>query len=178
MKRVCAFCGSRPGAKPDYIEAASDFGRCLVGAGHGLVYGGGRQGMMGAVADAVLNAGGEVIGVVPLDLFGEEHLHTRLTDLREVVSMAQRKAVMTELSDAFVTLPGGLGTLDELFEMWAYGQIGLQTHPIGLLNTIGYYDQLISFLDQTVENGYVESTNREMLIVDADPSQLVERLLG
>ena len=177
MKRLCAFCGSRVGTEPDYVDAARVFGRCLAERGHGLVYGGGRKGMMGAVADAVLQSGGEAIGVVPAGLFGEEHVHPGLTQLREVSSMAERKAVMTELCDGFVTLPGGLGTLDELFEMWAYAQIGLQAHPLGLLNTAGYYDHLIAFLDHTVAHGYVDTVNREMLMVDDNPEQLVRRLL-
>ena len=132
---------------------------------------------MGAVAETVLEAGGEVIGVVPAGLFGDQHVHPGLSELREVSTMAERKAVMTELCNGFVTLPGGLGTLDELFEMWAYGQLGLQPHPIGLLNTMGYYDQLISFLDKTVTQGYVDSKNRDMLVVDDDPQTLVGRLL-
>ena len=178
MKRLCAFCGSRPGTDQAYIDAARALGRCLASAGHGLVYGGGRQGMMGAVADAVLEAGGEAIGVVPADLFGSEHVHTDLSELRQVASMAERKAVMTELCDGFVTLPGGLGTLDELFEMWAYGQLGLQPHPIGLLNTAGYYNHLIAFLDHTVAQGYVDSVYRDMLVVEDEPRQLVGRVLG
>ena len=133
---------------------------------------------MGAVAEAVLEAGGEAIGVVPAGLFGSQHVHPGLTDLREVSDMAERKALMTKLCDGFVTLPGGLGTLDELFEMWAYGQLGLQPHPIGLLNTAGYYDQLIGFLDQTVTAGYVDSAYRDMLMVDDEPQRLVGRLLG
>ena len=178
VKRLCAFCGSSPGTDPVYVEAARALGRCLAHAGHGLVYGGGRRGMMGAIADAVLEAGGEAIGVVPADLFGSEHVHPGLSELRQVVSMAERKAVMTELCNGFVTLPGGLGTLDELFEMWAYRQLGLQPHPLGLLNTAGYYDQLIAFLDHTVAQGYVDSVYRNMLVVENDPTQLVGRLLG
>ena len=177
MRRLCAFCGSRVGAEPDFVAAAQSLGRSLVINGCALVYGGGCGGMMGAVADAVLEAGGEVIGVVPAGLFGDEHVHTGLSELKEVGSMAERKALMTELSDGFVTLPGGLGTLDELFEMWAYAQIGLQAHPLGLLNTLGYYDHLLAFLDSTVANGYVDDRYRHLLIVDNHPDRLVQRLL-
>ena len=134
--------------------------------------------MMGAVAEAMLNAGGEAIGIVPAGLFGSQHVHPGLTELREVSNMAERKSLMTELCDGFVALPGGLGTLDELFEMWAYRQLDLQPHPIGLLNTAGYYDQLIGFLDQTVTAGYVDSAYRDMLVVGDEPQSLVGRLLG
>jgi hypothetical protein len=149
----------------------------MVAAGCGLVYGGGCAGMMGAVADAVLASGGEAIGVVPEGLFADEHIHSGLSELVWVRDMAQRKAKMTELSDGFVVLPGGLGTLDELFEMWVSAQLKIEDLPVGLLNTDGYYTTLLTFLDECVDKGFVQSGACDMLVCESTPRELVERLL-
>jgi len=178
VKHLCVFCGSNPGRGDDYVSAARELGEAMVALDCGLVYGGGNVGMMGTVADAVLAGGGEAIGVVPKDLFADENIHRGLTDLVWVADMAQRKARMTELSNGFVVLPGGLGTLDELFEMWVNAQLKIEDLPVGLLNTDGYYTLLLEFLDECVVNGFVQRDARDMLVCDSVPSKLVERLLG
>lgn len=155
---------------------ASDFGALLAARGLRLVYGGSRVGLMGAVADAVLAGGGEVIGVIPRLLLEREVGHTGLTQLRIVQSMSERKQLMSDLSDAFVTLPGGIGTMDELFEAWTWSQLGLQSKPSSLLNANGYYDSLIAFLDQTVSSGFLRASQRDTLIVDSSMERLLDRL--
>ena len=155
---------------------ASEFGALLAARDLRLVYGGGRVGLMGAVADAVLAGGGQVIGVIPKLLVDREVGHTGLTQLRVVQSMSERKQLMGDLSDAFVTLPGGIGTMDELFEAWTWSQLGLQSKPSGLLNTAGYYDSLIAFLDQMVGCGFLRADQREILIVDSSMERLLDRL--
>lgn len=177
MKRLCVFCGSSPGIDPAYVQGAGALGRALVSHGCGLVYGGGSRGMMGTVADAVLEAGGEAIGVVPDGLFKAESVHTGLSELKYTTTMAERKALMTDLSDGFIVLPGGVGTLDELFEVWVWNQLGIENLPCGLLNTAGYYDGLLGFLDHTVESAFVRREHRSLLMVDSKPDQLVSRLL-
>lgn len=175
-ERVCVFCGSRPGASPAYAEAARAMGETLAEAGLGLVYGGGRVGLMGVVAEAVLHNGGEVIGVIPQALARKEVAFTELEDLRVVASMHERKALMAELSDAFVALPGGLGTLEELFEVWTWGQLGIHAKPFGLLSPEGFYDPLVAWLDHLVEEGFVRPRHRAMLRVEQDPARLLAAL--
>ena len=176
LRRVCVFCGSQHGARPQYAEAARATAAALVEAGIDLVYGGGRVGLMGVVADAVLEGGGEVIGVIPEHMSGREIAHFGLTDLRIVGSMHERKALMYELSDGFVALPGGLGTLEELFEITTWSQLGLHAKPTGLLDVDGFYSPLVGFLDQLVTEGFVTERHRRLLRVAPDPGTLLERL--
>jgi uncharacterized protein (TIGR00730 family) len=176
MDRVCVFCGSSAGASPVYLEAARAAGRTLARRGIGLVYGGGSVGLMGAIADAALAAGGEVIGVIPRALKRRELAHARLTTLHVVGSMHERKAKMAELAHAFVALPGGMGTLEELTEILTWGQLGLHTRPCGLLDVAGYYDPLIAFFDRAVSEGFLRPEHRRRLLVADDPEALLDRL--
>jgi uncharacterized protein (TIGR00730 family) len=176
LKRLCVFCGSKHGVRPAYREAARAMGEALVAAGIDLVYGGGRVGLMGVVADAVLDAGGEVIGVIPEAMSDKEIAHYGLTDLHIVETMHERKALMYNLSDGFVALPGGLGTLEELFEITTWSQLGLHAKPTGLLDVAGYYSPLVAFLDQLVSEGFVSRRHRGLLRVAADPVELLGRL--
>jgi uncharacterized protein (TIGR00730 family) len=176
LKRVCVFCGSKHGVRPAYREAARALGETLVAAGIGLVYGGGKVGLMGTLADAVLDAGGEVIGVIPEAMSDREIAHYGLTDLHIVQTMHERKALMYNLSDGFAALPGGLGTLEELFEITTWSQLGLHAKPTGLLDVAGYYGPLVAFLDQLVSEGFVSRRHRDLLRVAADPAELLERL--
>jgi uncharacterized protein (TIGR00730 family) len=175
--RICVFCGSNIGSGSAYAEAAGKLGTTLAQRSCGLVFGGGRVGLMGKVADAALAAGGEVIGVIPQALVAKELAHRGVTDLRVVGSMHERKALMAELSDAFIALPGGYGALDEFCEILTWVQLGLQRKPCGVLNVEGYYDWLLRFLDHAVEQQFIHPAHREMLIVDDDPSKLPVRLL-
>ena len=165
MKSICVFCGSREGRAPAYLEAARALGTAMAASGLTLVYGGGGQGMMGAVADAALAAEGRVIGVIPRDLFEREHLHEGITELHAVDGMLERKALMARLSDGFISLPGGIGTMDELFEMWTWTQLGIHGKPSVLLNVEGYYDALIAFLDHMTAAGYLGRDQRALLRV-------------
>jgi uncharacterized protein (TIGR00730 family) len=176
MRRVCVFCGSSSGADPAYAEAARAMGRLMAERGLGLVYGGGNVGLMGVVADAALAAGGEVIGVIPEALMRMEVGHTEVTRLHVVGTMHERKAMMAELSDAFIALPGGIGTLEELFEVWTWGQLGLHPKPLGLLDVAGYYGHLHAFLDHTVAQGFLKDRHRAMVAVEAEPTRLLARL--
>lgn len=176
MRRVCVFCGSSPGRRPVYAEAARRLGREMVERDWELVYGGGRVGLMGAVAEAVLQAGGRAIGVIPHALMVREQGHEGLSDLRVVDSMHERKALMGELSDAFVAMPGGLGTLEELFEVVTWAQLGIHAKPCGLLNLEGYFDRLVDLLDHQVNEGFVRQVNRDMFLVEPDPSAMLTRL--
>jgi uncharacterized protein (TIGR00730 family) len=176
LRRVCVFCGSKHGVRPEYTEAARAMGAALAAAGIGLVYGGGRVGLMGVVADAVLDAGGEVIGVIPDHMSDREIAHYGVTDLRVVGSMHERKALMYELSDGFVALPGGLGTLEELFEITTWSQLGLHAKPTGLLDVAGFYTPLVRFLDQLVTEGFIAVRHRRLLRVADKPSALLEQL--
>jgi uncharacterized protein (TIGR00730 family) len=176
LRRVCVFCGSKHGVRPEYTEAARATGTALVAAGVDLVYGGGRVGLMGEVADAVLAAGGRVIGVIPEHMADREIAHEGVTDLRIVGSMHERKALMYELSDGFVALPGGLGTLEEIFEITTWSQLGLHTKPTGLLDVDGFYTPLVGFLDQLVSEGFVAERHRRLLQVAAKPADLLEQL--
>ncbi|MEH3107788.1 MAG: TIGR00730 family Rossman fold protein [Sphingomonas fennica] len=176
MKRVCVFCGSSPGTDPAYAAGAAALGRAIAGAGHGLVYGGARVGLMGIVADAALAAGGAVIGVLPQALQARELAHAGLTELHIVPSMHARKAMMADLSDGFVALPGGIGTLEELFEIWTWGQLGDHAKPVALLDVAGFYRPLIAFLDNVVAAGFVRPVHRAMLLTDEDPAALIARM--
>lgn len=175
MKRICVYCGSSPGRDAAYREAASALGRALADRGLGLVYGGASVGVMGAVADAVLAAGGEAIGVIPRALATKEVAHGSLTELHVVQSMHERKALMADLSDGFAALPGGWGTIEELFEMLTWAQLGFHEKPCGMLNVAGYYDDLARFLEHAMGEEFVREAYREMLIVEREPSALLDR---
>jgi uncharacterized protein (TIGR00730 family) len=170
------FCGSSPGASPSYADATTKLGRLLVADGIGLVYGGGAVGLMGVLADSVLGAGGEAIGVIPQALVDREIGHAGLSELRVVGSMHERKALMAELSDAFIALPGGLGTLEELFEVYTWAQLGLHRKPCGLLDVERYYAGIVEFLGHAVRERFVREEHRAMLMVERDPRRLIERL--
>lgn len=173
---LCVFCGSRPGARPEYLQAARAVGQGLGARGWRLVYGGGNVGLMGATADAARQAGAHVTGVIPESLMRREVGHTGLDELHVVPSMHVRKQMMAERADAFVALPGGLGTFEELFEVWTWRQLGYHHRPLALLNTAGYYDGLLAFIDHTVAQGFADRQQAEMLIVDADPAALLDKL--
>lgn len=174
MKRICVFCGSSPGTNPDYLRAAQELGRILAERNLTLVFGGARVGIMGQLAKAVLQANGEVIGVIPRQLVEMEVAYTQLEELHVVDSMHARKALMAELADGFIVLPGGLGTLEEFFEILTWSQLGMHYKPCGLLNTCRYYDRLMEFLDQMVEQGFVEQIHREMIQIDEKPDRLLD----
>jgi uncharacterized protein (TIGR00730 family) len=175
MKSLCVFCGSSTGASPVYAEAARHLASALVGRDLTLVFGGGHIGLMGVLADTVLAKGGRAIGVIPRALVDRELAH-RACELRIVESMHERKAVMAEISDSFVALPGGFGTLDELFEILTWAQLGIHTKPTGLLNVAGYFDLLLRWVEKAVEEQFVSPTDRTLLISDADPTRLIDRL--
>jgi uncharacterized protein (TIGR00730 family) len=176
MKRICVFCGSSPGARPEYAQAARQLGQALADRGIGLVYGGGRVGLMGEIADSVLEAGGEVIGVVPQGLVDKEVAFTELSDLRVVPSMHERKALMVELSDAFIALPGGLGTFEEFLEVLTWAQLSLHQKPCGLLNVAGYFAALMSFLDHAVDEQFIKTEHRSILLIDESSEALLDRI--
>jgi hypothetical protein len=176
MRRVLVFCGSSPGRLPAYVEAAAALGEALAARGLGLVYGGAQVGLMGAVADAVLAAGGEAIGVIPRLLVDREVAHTGLTDLRVVETMHQRKALMESLADGVVALPGGFGTLEELFELLTWAQLGIHAKPVALLNVAGYWDQLLAFADHMVAERFLRPEQRAALMVADAPGELLERM--
>ena len=176
MPRVCVFSGSSPGADLAYRAAARDLGLRLAERGVEVVYGGASVGLMGAVADAALEVGGRVIGVIPRSLVDREVAHPGLSELRVVGSMHARKALMAELSDAFVALPGGVGTLEELFEVYTWNQLGLHAKPLGLFNVRGYFDGLVRFLDHAVAERFVTRTHRDMLLVAEDVAALLDGL--
>ncbi len=172
--RICVFCGSSDGRNGSYREIAHSFGALLAEKGIGLVYGGASIGLMGAVADAAIAAGGEVIGVIPKALADVEVAHATLTDLRVVGTMHERKALMASLSDAFVALPGGIGTLEELFEVWTWAQLGVHPKPCALLNVEGFFDKLVEFLDMVRDEKFLRPMHRDMLIVEQDGNALLD----
>jgi uncharacterized protein (TIGR00730 family) len=176
MKRICVFCGSSPGARPDYAQAARQLGQALADRDMGLVYGGGRVGLMGEIAESVLKAGGEVTGVVPQGLVDKEVAFNELSDLRVVPSMHERKALMVELSDAFIALPGGLGTFEEFFEVLTWAQLSLHQKPCGLLNVAGYFAALMSFLDHAVDEQFIKPEHRSILLIDESSDALLDRI--
>jgi uncharacterized protein (TIGR00730 family) len=176
MRRLCVYAGASAGEDPIYARAARELGELLAASGIGLVYGGASIGLMGAVADAVLAAGGEAIGVIPTGLARREVAHGGLTELRTVDSMHDRKATMSELSDAFLALPGGLGTLDELLEAATWSQLGIHAKPCGLLNVAGYWDSLLAQLDRAAADGFLRADHRSVLLVESDAATLLEQL--
>lgn len=176
MKSVCVFCGGNPGRNPAYLEAARSFGEQLARNGLELVYGGAQVGLMGAVADAALVHGGEVYGVIPEFIAAREIAHLGVTKLEVVSSMHERKAKMADRADAFVALPGGFGTLDEIFEILTWSQLGLHRKPCAVLNIAGYFDGLLTFLDHAAEEQLLRPEYRAMLLVESDPARLVARL--
>jgi uncharacterized protein (TIGR00730 family) len=175
MKRVCVYCGSNPGRLPEYIAAGAQLGELLAASGIGLVYGGASVGVMGAVANAALAGGAEVIGVIPKALATREVAHPNLSTLHVVGSMHERKAKMAELSDGFIALPGGWGTIEEIFEALTWGQLGLHRKPCGLLNVAGYYDHLHAFLEHAIDQAFVKPEYKPMMIVEADAERLLAR---
>jgi len=173
VKRICVFCGSSPGGRAEYVQAARQLGEALVQRGLGLVYGGARIGMMGSIAETVLERGGDVIGVMPEGLVEKDVALTELADLRVVSTMHERKALMADLSDGFIALPGGLGTVEEFFEVVTWAQLGIHAKPCGLLNTAGYFDGLLTFLGHTVEEQFVEACHLDMIQTADDPEALL-----
>lgn len=173
--KICIFTGSRAGARSEYVEAAREIGRELVEHSYGLVYGGGNVGLMNVVANTVLELHGHVTGVIPDILVGKEVAHRGLSDLRIVQSMHERKAVMAELADGFIALPGGIGTLEEFFEVLSWAQLGIHNKPCGLLNVGGYFQHLIEFLDYAVEQDFLKPKHRSLLIVEETPPRLLDR---
>ena len=178
LRSVCVFSGSSPGARPSYTETATALGREVATRGLRLVYGGASVGLMGAVADAALAAGGEVVGVIPQHLVDREVAHDGLTDLRVTGSMHERKALMADLADGFVALPGGLGTLEELAEVLTWSQLGLQSKPCGLLDVEGFFDPLLAFLDHTVTERFVSTEHRALVLAADRPDALLDLLAG
>jgi hypothetical protein len=178
IDRVCVFCGSNAGRDPLYVEAARNLGQLFAREGVGLVYGGGSVGLMGEVADAVLAAGGEVTGVIPHALWAREVGHRGLTDIRIVDTMHERKAMMADLADAFIALPGGLGTLEEIFEIWTWAQLGLHAKPMGFLDVNGFYAPLMQFLDRAVREQFVRTEHRAIALIDSDPAALLKKFDG
>ena len=176
LKRVCVFCGSSSGTREVYQQAAQTVGRVLCRRGIELVYGGGHVGLMGIVADACLNEGGRVIGVIPQALADREVAHVGLTELRIVGSMHERKALMADLSDAFMALPGGYGTWEEFFEVLTWSQLGIQRKACGILNVDGYYDPLLEMADRALSEGFLRDVHRDLLLSDSDPERLLDRL--
>jgi len=176
MKRVCVFCGANAGLREDYRSAAQLLAGALARRGLGLVYGGGNVGLMGMLADAMLHAGGKVIGVIPQRLVDREVAHRGLTELRIVDTMHQRKALMADLCDAFIALPGGYGTVEEFFEILTWSQLGIHRKPSGLLNVLGYYDSLLAMLDHAVDEQFLLSANRKLVVAETDPELLLRRL--
>ena len=176
MKRLAVYCGSATPADPSYVDLARTVGRTLAERGIGVVYGGGKLGLMGAIADSALAAGGEVIGVIPEALVAAEVAHRGCTELRTVTTMHERKALFTDLSDGFLTLPGGVGTMDELWEAVSWAQLGYHEKPVGLLNANGFYDHLIAFNAHMAEIGFVRPQHRGILIVDAALDALLDKM--
>ena len=176
MKRICVYCGSSYGKLPVYTEAAKTLGKALTDQGIGLVYGGASVGIMGVIADSVLEAGGEVIGVIPQSIADKEIAHTGLTELKVVPNMHERKAMMAEYADGFIALPGGLGTMEELFEVWTWSQLGFHQKPCGLMSVAGYYDHLTAFIDHAVDQEYVKAVHKDALLVATEPADLIEKM--
>ena len=177
IRSICVFCGSNSGARPQYADAARELGTLLARQGIGIVYGGGHVGMMGHVADAALAAGGNVVGVIPKHLMRPEVAHQQLDELIVVESMHVRKRTMSERADAFVVLPGGFGTFEEMFEMVTWLQLRLHSKPVGLVNCLGYFDHLLAFLRHATDEGFIRPQHRGLLLVESSPSALIDRML-
>ena len=178
MKAIAVYCGANAGVDPVYAEAARTLGTMLAERGVALVFGGGHVGLMGVVADAVLAAGGRVTGVIPQQLVDRELAHTGLTELFVVRNMHERKAMMAELSDGFIALPGGMGTLEELFEMLTWAQLEIHAKPIGVLNVAGFYDQLALFIGHAADQGFIRPHHRDLMMVESDPAALLARFIA
>lgn len=176
MRSVCIYAGSLAGARPEYAEGAAAFARLLAHHDIGIVYGGGRAGLMGVIADAARAEGGKVTGIIPRQLVEREIAHESLEDLRVVSSMHERKALMAELSDAFVAVPGGIGTLEELVEIFTWAQLGMHKSPVALLNLAGYYDGLVGFFDHATREGFIRETTRSALVVETGPEAMLQAL--
>lgn len=176
MKRITVFCGSSSGTNPEYLRAAKSLGALFVERGIGLVYGGGNVGLMGAIADAVLAKGGEVIGVIPGGLVAREVAHRGVTELRVVETMHERKSIMSELADGFIAMPGGFGTLEEIAEVLTWGQLGMHKKPCAFLNVAGYYDALLAFFDRAVKDGLLRREHRAVAIVGVEPGALLDAM--
>ena len=174
IKNICVNCGSNTGTRPDYLKAAIDLGKYLAENNIGLVYGGAGVGLMGAVADSAMENEGIVIGVIP-ESFADRVAHDNLTELHIVSTMHERKTMMFDLSDGFIALPGGMGTIEEVFEVLTWAQLGFHSKPCGLLNICGYYDSMLAFLDNAVNQQFVRQEHKEMLLVDVDPENLITR---
>jgi uncharacterized protein (TIGR00730 family) len=174
---LCVYCGSRTGDSPKFSALAGRVGNWIGSHGGQLVYGGGRNGLMGILADATLAAGGRVIGVIPKALVEKEWAHTGCTELHVVDTMHERKRIMAEHADAFLALPGGIGTLEEFFEVWTWRQLGYHAKPVGLLNLDGYYDNLLAFLNASVNNGFMSDWQMDLIAVASDPAQLLQKLV-
>lgn len=176
MERICVYCASNDGARPEYLESARTMGRLLAERGIAVVYGGGRTGLMGALADSALAAGGEVVGVMPHALVEREVAHHGLTSLQVVDSMHERKALLAEMADAFIALPGGLGTLEELFETWTWAQLGVHRKPVALLDVASYWKPLVQLMAHVESEGFLRGTPQEWLVVDSDEARLLDKL--
>jgi uncharacterized protein (TIGR00730 family) len=174
--RICVFCGSKTGEAAAYRAATETLAAEMVRRRIGVVYGGGSVGLMGVLADCVLGAGGEIIGVIPEALATKELLHPRVADMRRVADMHERKALMAELADAFLALPGGYGTLEELFEVVTWAQLGFHRKNIGLLNVAGYFDPLVQWIEHAIREGFIAPSHRELFVVESEPERLLERL--
>ncbi|MBM4054364.1 MAG: TIGR00730 family Rossman fold protein [Planctomycetes bacterium] len=177
LKRICVFCGSSIGNRPAYKDAAIKLGKALVSHGIGLVYGGGGVGLMGIIAETVMKEKGEVIGVIPKSLFAREIVLREITELHEVGSMHERKALMAQLSDAFIAMPGGYGTLDEFFEIVTWSQLGLHAKPIGILNVDGYFDLLLEFVDHAIRECFVKPEHGQLILRSDNPDELLQTLI-
>jgi len=178
MQSLCVFCGSSPGAGDEYLNVARAMGRLLARRGITLIYGGGSVGLMGAIANATLREGGRAVGVIPKSLWDMEVGHRALSDLFIVETMHERKAKMAELADGFLVLPGGIGTLEEFFEVWTWGQLGIHAKPFGVLDVNGYYSGLFDFLDTMVGQGFLKAEQRGMVKLSSDPDALIDALAG
>jgi uncharacterized protein (TIGR00730 family) len=177
IKNICVNCGSNTGTRPEYLQAANDLGRYLAKNNIGLVYGGAGVGLMGAVASAALKNNGKVIGVIPAS-FADRVAHSNLTELHIVSTMHERKTMMFDLSDGFIALPGGMGTIEEIFEVLTWAQLGFHTKPCGILNICGYYDCMLTFLENAVDQRFVRKEHKDMLLIDVDPERLLKRFMN
>ena len=176
MRSICVYCGSSPGSSPLYAEAAAALGTHLAREGIRLVYGGGQVGLMGVLATAAVEAGGAVTGVIPDFLHHREIAHAGVEDMRVVSSMHERKQVMADEADGFIALPGGIGTMEELFEIWTWSQLGRHLKPVGLINVVGYYDGLLAFLDRMQGDGFIQARHRAMLVAGSEPGDVIARM--